>query len=755
MTAFFSTFFRSQLFANASLLDPGNIGIVLFRQAPSFSANDARYTGASVLSELLALPGWVETTAIGYPIATGYPVVVSTRTAGASRYIMINEFPLTGMDPAEVVAVGFYYSGSVGGKTNPLIMVSNTPFPTKIVIKDGDSITALPDTTLTGSNRWLLNWAVPGTGATTVNLSEGPLALAKGPPAFETSHTQHVWLYPERCNYIANPSFEAPGTNFWSTNGAITRVADPSPQGGAWAGYFTFGGFGAVIAESNKFLTDHEEYWTIQLMAKGNGNLKVGLVYWRDEYDETMVDWGDETWPLSPDAYSHIAVCRMPVQTYEAMVRIECSGTQMSLDRVLCEKGFLKDWMYFDGDTTYGARDDFSWYGGATRQGASYSLWYNNKNAIFGRLFHRNINVDDATLVTDQDVILENGLVYRWVPAGINVTPHIDVLYPEDTQAPLPPKPAGVLAYKTDDTDLGGVINPWPSGTFSPIATGSPTLAPLVAAATGQSLTPVAGTSARTLAPLVASGSGSVVQTQLFSATGAAQTWVVPAGVTSVTVDMAGASGGNYTPALGGKGGRVQCVLPATPGASWQLNVGKTGITAPNLAYATSFPGGGGFGNSAFGGGGGGESDIRIGGTALANRKVVAGGGGGCGNNVETTPGNGVAGGAGGGLTGGDGSGTAGYVGHGGTQAAKGANGPNASHDAVQNDGGRGPNFGDNQGGGGGGGYWGGGGGGCEPSTSNGAGGGGGGSSFADAIATSVVHTQGYQTGDGYIRLTW
>lgn len=243
---------------------------------------------------------------------------------------------------------------------------------------------------------------------------------------------------------------------------------------------------------------------------------------------------------------------------------------------------------------------------------------------------------------------------------------------------------------------------------------------------------------------------------QTFSATGTAQTFIVPVNLIggTITVDMAGAAGGTYSTASGGLGGRVQCVLPATPGDTWTLAAGTAGITSPNLAYATSFRGGGGFGNSQYGGGGGGESDIRVGGTALANRKVVAGGGGGAGNPNYSTSLSPVVGGAGGGTTAGDGGG-AGYKGFGATPTAKGTNGPNGSHDGVQNDGGRGPNFGQNQGGGGGGGYWGGGGGGCEATTANGGGGGGGGSSYADPAATSVVHTQGYQAGNGYITLTY
>ena len=54
-------------------------------------------------------------------------------------------------------------------------------------------------------------------------------------------------------------------------------------------------------------------------------------------------------------------------------VRFECSGGNFEVDNMLCEPDWLKDWPYFDGDSTYGARDDYSWYGGENRKGQTYS----------------------------------------------------------------------------------------------------------------------------------------------------------------------------------------------------------------------------------------------------------------------------------------------------------------------------------------------------------------------------------------------
>ena len=132
-------------------------------------------------------------------------------------------------------------------------------------------------------------------------------------------------------------------------------------------------------------------------------------------------------------------------------------------------------------------------------------------------------------------------------------------------------------------------------------------------------------------------------QSVTFNYTGAMQTWTVPPCVTSINVIAAGAKGGGGG---GGNGARITATLAVTPGQVLNIFVGGQGNCgnnsggwnggatgwASNPANATY--------NSC---GGGGASDIRIGGTALANRVIVAGGGGGKGGGSTTTTGGGAA----------------------------------------------------------------------------------------------------------------
>ena len=249
-----------------------------------------------------------------------------------------------------------------------------------------------------------------------------------------------------------------------------------------------------------------------------------------------------------------------------------------------------------------------------------------------------------------------------------------------------------------------------------------------------------------------------VYQSQ-YNYTGSAQTFTVPAGVTSISVDAYGASGStNFYAGSEGKGGRVQTNLTVTPGQVLNIYVGGARNYAgySSSVYAGGWNGGGSGPNpncSGVGSAGGGATDIRIGSTALTDRVLVAGGGGGCANGGDD-------GGDGGGLVGQNGAGgsvsSGPRYGTGGSQSAGGAGGyswygdgtPTYSiiptSNASLGDGGDG--WACNSGGGGGGYY--GGGGGAD------AGGGGGSSYTHPTLCNSVVHTQGVQTGSGQLIIT-
>jgi hypothetical protein len=252
----------------------------------------------------------------------------------------------------------------------------------------------------------------------------------------------------------------------------------------------------------------------------------------------------------------------------------------------------------------------------------------------------------------------------------------------------------------------------------------------------------------------------------------AAQTFMVPAGVTSVTVEAYGAQGGaggaGAVPGSGGPGalgGSATATLSVTPGESLQINVGGKGDDATTSSPTGSCNGGGPGGvpasiNAPGGGSGGGASDVRQGGTALANRVVVAGGGGGGGGGggIEFVGGGGGAGGGTDGASGSNGvtaGASSGFAGGGATQLTFGTGGSLNGSPGQLGLGGAGGTFefmgssGDG-GGGGGAGLYGGGGGGAA--FGFGAGGGGGGSGLVPGGGTLI---QGVRAGNGLVRITY
>lgn len=240
--------------------------------------------------------------------------------------------------------------------------------------------------------------------------------------------------------------------------------------------------------------------------------------------------------------------------------------------------------------------------------------------------------------------------------------------------------------------------------------------------------------------------------TTTFVYTGAAASYVVPTGVTSVVIVCRGASGAPFGSGQGGTGATVQGTLAVTPGETLVVEVGGGGVNGGGAVIGPGGANGGGNGGGTSnspgdncGNGGGGASDVRQGGSGYANRVIVAGAGGAGGRDGN---------GGGGGALGGSGSNAFfGDFGSGGSQTAGGAAGTFGVAGALGLGGGGCFNSGSTTpragGGGGGAGLYGGGGGGNDASTGANVGGGGGGSSYAGGC-TSTSSTAGIAAGNTF-----
>lgn len=209
--------------------------------------------------------------------------------------------------------------------------------------------------------------------------------------------------------------------------------------------------------------------------------------------------------------------------------------------------------------------------------------------------------------------------------------------------------------------------------------------------------------------------------------------YTVPQDVEKIRVQLAGAKGYGTN---GGNGGLVECDLDVTEGETLYLKVGSIPSSASTASYNAS--------------------DIRtdntglLDTTSLNSRLVVAGGGG----SESTAPLKAGIGGAGGDTTGGKGGGASrdNEGGSGGTQTEGGARGSTGGQYAFYGNKGGYPLGGTGvYGGTGGAGWYGGGGGSGGPGI---CGGGGGGSSYTKAdVCSNIIHKQGANSSNGYIKL--
>lgn len=248
---------------------------------------------------------------------------------------------------------------------------------------------------------------------------------------------------------------------------------------------------------------------------------------------------------------------------------------------------------------------------------------------------------------------------------------------------------------------------------------------------------------------------GQIIVTDTFNYTGSVQSFTVPAGVDSITVDLRGAQGGRAyvcgsIGGTGGYGGRTTGTISVSPGDVIYIYVGGQGSTAASSIGGAGGYNGGAYGNNhsnnQSGGGGGGGTDIRLNGTSLTNRIAVAGGGGGasCGSCSASN------GGHAGGLTGVGGTNCCSGVNPtGGTQSAGGSGGSYSGYCTASSGslGSGGNACSPSGGGGGGGGYYGGGGGAWAS--------GGGGSSYIISSAVNYALVGASNTGNGIAYITY
>lgn len=317
--------------------------------------------------------------------------------------------PVGANDQPVYVAAGVWYIDSatpIAGVLRPWVMIDTGPF---------DRVVS-PGVKITNATRHLFDYSV-ATGVTTA-INPEPLLQLPGTLDWQSARIQHVYMAPQRVNWIPNPSFEDTGNFGWRSNGTITRTA------GALDGR-NFGRINGTKAESIPI--PHRNAWRMSCyVRKGTGTLfNMALVALDGAYVATSTQWarrtGDE-WTLGT-TWQRIDAIFRPMDNVEAVIpHFESDGT-FDLDMVMLEdSNAIND--YWDGSSATGMPGDFTWQGSEAQ---SYSFYYTNRRITAARLFgeYKEGQVTLPALVRD------------WVPTGSTIMTHWDVLSAVDTRHPL------------------------------------------------------------------------------------------------------------------------------------------------------------------------------------------------------------------------------------------------------------------------------------------------------------------------------
>lgn len=402
----------------------GYFQVVLLGRAPSSIPSSAAPASAALLSGL----GYQEIVDAHYNPATNRPLVqVSQSSSSAGTPPVTTYNVLLGSDinlPANVqriymAAVAFIWWGTdiagngatLNGVLRPWIMISDESFGQ--VVNPGSTLA-----TVAQSPRTLWSWSLRGTGPTAnVDAITQGLIRSPGTVAWEPPRTQHVYLYPQKINYVPNPSFEDVGLFGWRAKTTLTRVVGGVDNPLNYYGHVA----GTRLESIPVLLTSKHVCISAYVRGTSAAHIQLGLA----NYDTSWMQTADTLSAPMPigTTWTRVSFVTTIPDNLAGSGFLAVSDGDFDIDMVLLEQtAALND--YFDGSSQTGIAGDFSWQG-VTHQ--SFSFWYNNRYLVGARLF--------GTYTTG--LVAKNGLVYDWVPAGTSIYTHWDVLSTEDTKQPM------------------------------------------------------------------------------------------------------------------------------------------------------------------------------------------------------------------------------------------------------------------------------------------------------------------------------
>lgn len=330
-----------------------------------------------------------------------------------------------------VSAAVFYLNGTYSSVVNPIVAATTQGIGMYTVAQSG-SVYGQVKTGAPVGDQYILSYNTVNS-----NVLPGYLLLDLADPIWESSHTHHLWIQPQRINFIANPSFERAGGVYWRvgrTDGtaSFTRsgnTGSPAGVGGTARPYCgniqASTGSGSLVLESNLFPKVNDWYSISFYVSGTTGELAFGLVASDISFTSYNYIRRAATVPLtggtSTTGFQKVTgLVRVPDDVEELLFRVEFTGTQFWIDNVIVDP-HEGQYEYFDGNSNDGLPGDFRWMGGTTYSNKHFSTWYNNYVNTRSRLIGDYDTTDD---------LYKPGLVEDWAPTGASIIAHWDAVTP-------------------------------------------------------------------------------------------------------------------------------------------------------------------------------------------------------------------------------------------------------------------------------------------------------------------------------------
>lgn len=190
---------------------------------------------------------------------------------------------------AQVSGAVFYLVGEFDGVTDPVLFFTDQGIGAYTVIHEGSRFGQFNDGVVIGQEHII---SVDEDGV----YAPGYLLLDPGSPFVEGAHAHHIWLEPQRVNFIANPAFQDTATSHWRWNDGTTvatesRIGYEVDENHDQCGLFTPSA-GALVLESNYFPAVGN-WVSLRFLANGQPDetgpvrLTYGLVMYSPSYGES------------------------------------------------------------------------------------------------------------------------------------------------------------------------------------------------------------------------------------------------------------------------------------------------------------------------------------------------------------------------------------------------------------------------------------------------------------------------------------